>query len=726
MRTQKEPHKRVRTMIFLVIFLFFQSIIWNGFNSPKENPTDSTRGLGLHLTTASDPINISALIEQIPRAQSAKIAEWDNKSYQMLLITPNSTDFIIAAQEYADWKSQLGIPALVIANYTAYPGVDTQEQIRNAIISYYEKYPIQFVLLMADTSLIPIRLIYLPDSHVVPDSIEAIGDSYLKPTDFYYAELTGDWNLDGDNYWGELHVYNNKDNTKDEMDWIPEVAVGRFPASNINELRKLINKTIQYEKAVYEGIWMDRFLAASGILDLPSSRDTNGEDEAYIIQHVLDHYVQDNMDWLHLMEATAYYPPPTNPNVIPLTTSNIRQYLNYGASMFVWGGHGGGDSYASWRTTMFSSGDASLLTNYNMPAFVFADACNTNSYDQIDSLGERMMNRETAGAIGYIGAMRISWYFPNDTVLEMDNRGLTKYFFYQMFKNGYFQQGRTLMEAKKAYIQQDWIKSLPLDYSWWVTEQKTMTTYNLLGDPSVDIYSTRPSNFNLVVNDPSPIYEGVPRIFTILNATSGLPVPNARFTLYSNDGKYRTFITDTSGNITVQFPFGARQFNYSIAAHNMKYQQGTFQIYEDHQAPKIESHPIMSPSNPTVDSSIQMNISLSDDASGVCDAWIVLTPNNYQTVRIYQMNLETQSPNLYCANLLQLDYANYDYSVIVFDYAGNFNSTLFLDQLLQFTVPVPWQFYGLIGGNFVVALIGNIIVQKSYRKLRLLPEKAKL
>ncbi len=61
------------------------------------------------------------------------------------------------------------------------------------------------------------------------------------------ADLTCSRDSDGDDNWGEV----TRDNLYglDEISWIPEVYVGRFPANDANELEIMVNRTLKYEKS---------------------------------------------------------------------------------------------------------------------------------------------------------------------------------------------------------------------------------------------------------------------------------------------------------------------------------------------------------------------------------------------------------------------------------------------------------------------------------------------
>lgn len=77
------------------------------------------------------------------------------------------------------------------------------------------------LLLVGDEQSIPIRLV----SHLTRST--APTTDQLIPCDLYYADLTGDWNLDGDSIWGEPYG--------DGVDLIPELRVGRLPIRTVQQ-----------------------------------------------------------------------------------------------------------------------------------------------------------------------------------------------------------------------------------------------------------------------------------------------------------------------------------------------------------------------------------------------------------------------------------------------------------------------------------------------------------
>jgi len=491
-------HRTYRIIIFILTLVFISSPLIN-IGGSQFTSISSAKAL--------DSTQIDMIISELPRDEIIQNqSDWLPNQYEMLIISPENSSFIEAAQVFAEWKRQIGIPTLVVANWTDYPGFDGPEKIRNAIISYYDLYPIEWVLLLGDTEIIPIRYVHNPDSQIVGDT-EPVGDPNEKPTDYYYAELTSNWDKDEDGIWGEHSAFNSTSYIS-ELDYNPEVYVGRFPVDNTLELYNLFNKTMNYEAGIYAGDWMHKYLALSGISDAPFSGDEDGEDEAILNQYILDNSVNDSMDWTHMMDYTEFYTPLDSENVMNLTKTTAIEAINNGTSMIVYAGHGSPSSFAA--SNVLSRSDVPLLSNQNMPSFVFGDACSTNSYDY-NSLGEDLIKQPNTGAIGYIGSMRLSWYYPGDNYLEACNRGLTKLYFNEMFNNNNFQQGKALYESKKAYVNSRWFQSLELNFTYFEMERKSILSYMLLGDPSVYIYTDTAQLFSTLF----------PEIFNIISRKYG-------------------------------------------------------------------------------------------------------------------------------------------------------------------------------------------------------------
>ena len=655
-------HRSYRIVIFILLLVFISSPLINLGGSQFKS---------ISSVKALDSPQIDMIISELPRDEIIRNdSDWLPNQYEMLLISPDNSNFMEAAEVFADWKRQIGIPTLVVANWSNYGGIDGPENIRKAIISYYDLYPIKWVLLLGDTEIIPIRYVYNPDVQLVGDH-EPVGDQSEKPTDYYYAELTSDWDIDGDGKWGEQTAYDNASYIP-ELDYDPEVYVGRFPVDNISELHDLFNKTMNYEAGINSGDWMNKYLALSGISDYPTSSDLDGEDEGILNQYILDNFVGDSMEWMHMLDHTSYYTPVESERVMDLTKTTALEAINNGTSIIVYAGHGGPTSFAA--SNVLSTSDVPQLSNQNFPSFFFADACSTNSYDY-NSLGEELIKQPDTGAIGYIGSMRLSWYLSNDTYLEQFNRGLTKLFFNEMFMNNYFQQGKALYESKKAYANTSWFNRDLSVYDYFEMDRKSILSYMLLGDPSVYIYSETAQIFSPLFPEDIVAYEGGKYVIQI-KSDLGNSVPNAKLTLWSEEGHYRVFNADEQGNMVFTLPLGNRSYNYSLSAHNMIYYTGIVNTEIDNKAPMIEDTEI-TPNKPRANNIINFNTSLNDNGLGICYGYLILSTDDFNNYTYYPLIPKFKDCEYEVE--LKLEDGDYQYGIVSFDYMDNYNSTLYTE-----------------------------------------------
>src|SRR5262249_5394758 len=110
-----------------------------------------------------------------------------------------------------------------------------------------------------DVDVMPVR--YMVLDRVTP----AAFDYAFYPSDLYYSDLArqdgtfDDWNARKDGfhagYFGEVRGGKNKKEPTnfDQIDYRPDVAVGRWPVSTPEEVERVAAKTIAYETALLKG-----------------------------------------------------------------------------------------------------------------------------------------------------------------------------------------------------------------------------------------------------------------------------------------------------------------------------------------------------------------------------------------------------------------------------------------------------------------------------------------
>lgn len=357
------------------------------------------------------------------------------------LLILGHTDDISALRVLDVHKDLTGMPSylldwVVVAQLNQSIGYDDPERIKKAIATYETNWNIDYALLVGDANQFPMR--YTITDHEC-DQHRAHWGYYSA--DLYYADLYEadqstfeDWDANDDHYYGELHgeqltgVVNF-----DYVDLVPDIAVGRVPASDTAEVTTYVNKVINYEFNAYESEWHKKALMIA-TTDWGTAAEACSTKE-YIRKSLLipEGYVVGELyqDGNPCLET---YPP---------TQANINYYLNLGVGFVNYIGHG---NRWGWAIPGFGYTDdnLALLTNQNMLPIAVAAACDTARYTtqppydaytdvngvehigstagetfptkpiqpspiqanhNLDAFVEEMLVNRSTGAVGYIGCV---------------------------------------------------------------------------------------------------------------------------------------------------------------------------------------------------------------------------------------------------------------------------------------------------------------------------------
>ena len=268
---------------------------------------------------------------------------------------------------------------------------------------------------------------------VLDRKTEPAFDFAFYPSDLYYADLAKpdgsfeDWNAQKEGfhggYIGEVRGEANKGDpiNFDQVDYLPEVAVGRWPVSTGEELKRIASKSAAYERKVIAEadpkLRRAAFFAVDGWVD---TRELLGS---------LAGKLSAGWQTEKRFYGTDKLPSP----------AEVRGILNEGAGLMVHTGHGNPDRWEQ----CFSLTDLDLLTNSSsVPVFISA-GCSTahfaplppyepyldrdgNHHKGTDHgekftepplppspmqtgdvnptcLGEQLLKREGSGGVAYIG-----------------------------------------------------------------------------------------------------------------------------------------------------------------------------------------------------------------------------------------------------------------------------------------------------------------------------------
>jgi len=195
--------------------------------------------------------------------------------YQIILA---DAGLAAAVEPLVLWKQALGYNVDVVdcaTIYAYYPGVDDAEKIWNCLHEYRDQ--LKYVLLVGDVDLLPMRMLYPDGDPAYPPSDSRHHNGYGYGTDYYYAEHTvTNWDLDGDNRWGEF--------MDDAFDHRPDILVGRIPFNEAAPVHAICSNIVTFEQDT--GSWKRNALLAHGFLSQASGPTRPGDDCASMADYM--------------------------------------------------------------------------------------------------------------------------------------------------------------------------------------------------------------------------------------------------------------------------------------------------------------------------------------------------------------------------------------------------------------------------------------------------------
>lgn len=174
---------------------------------------------------------------------------------ELLVVAPRRFHADLApfiAHKKADKKIETRLVALEEALKTN--GVDDPERLKRFLFRRWKKGT-RYVLLVGDGDTLPVRYMVL-DREQKPAF-----DYAFYPSDLYYADVAKQdgsfesWNARKEGfharYFGEVRGEKNKKDpiNYDQVDYLPELAVGRWPISNQAELKVIIKVNLAFARS---------------------------------------------------------------------------------------------------------------------------------------------------------------------------------------------------------------------------------------------------------------------------------------------------------------------------------------------------------------------------------------------------------------------------------------------------------------------------------------------
>lgn len=297
---------------------------------------------------------------------------------RMVVLVPSSLQ-CDAVNQFADWKREQGLRVDVIP-ITA----TTAFTIGNMLKEMYDN---------------------ATDADPAPTYVLIIGDHEQLPAHKSKVETSGGW-------WSFFDTSNDHITDLYYTTWttgdnIPDCYVGRLSATNTATLTSIIDKTLYYEKYLFED---DSYLERAALVageDQGSSNDNAYRYGDPTMDYVAYYYVNSANGFntvKYYKNNTSYYPTGvvvTGSSQIASTADSLKNYYNTGVGFINYSAHGDWDR---WHKPEFTVTDANNMDNNDQPAFMIGNCCLTNKFEKGVCFGEALLRHgNRGGAVAYIG-----------------------------------------------------------------------------------------------------------------------------------------------------------------------------------------------------------------------------------------------------------------------------------------------------------------------------------
>lgn len=244
----------------------------------------------------------------------------------------------------------------------------------------------------------------------------------------------------------------------DGDDPIPDVAVGRIPASTTDQMKAAIGKILSYYSNGTYGWQNEAVLVA-------------GEENTFHIQ--TDSVVHSMLPPSLFVKRlyTSIQDPAVDEKYYGVT-QNLVNYFNQGTLFVNYMGHGGG---AIWADNGILTNDAvAEMSNSEKYPFVASMTCFAGAFDgQIGlPLSSTLLFSQDKGAVGVLASAGLGWLY-NDFFLDSQ---IIPALFDTTYSNRSI--GSDIILGKALYYS---------TYSFWPQSVSMLNQYNLIGDPALKL-----------------------------------------------------------------------------------------------------------------------------------------------------------------------------------------------------------------------------------------------
>lgn len=410
-------------------------------------------------------------------------------SYDYVIITTNA---IVANSErlnaFTAHKRSFGYNVLVVTEDDFLPVTgqapnNRAEKIRQWLKNNYISMGIDYVLLIGDPR--PHSVSFEGDIPMKKCHLVVQGDEYEIPTDYFYADLTGNWDINNNQKFGELADFT----TPGGVDLTAEVYVGRIPVYDADyaALDGILKKIIDYETSLNTG-WRKSALLPKSFLDGGVYGNPATDYAGLGEQMKNDYFIPSGFSYWRMYQqgsgACGVDSAYDSEQELRGGTWVRDRWASNDFGIVSWGGHGNPTQTAVGYEEpaycidglLFESSYSSAL-NDQRPSFVFHGSCSNAHPETKNNIAYSVLKK---GGISTLGSTRVCWYtYGQSSFAGSATMGGIGYEYVKRLVQE-LPGGDALYQMKQTiYPSQDYLLM-----NWY--------DFNLYGDPSVSLKNPAP------------------------------------------------------------------------------------------------------------------------------------------------------------------------------------------------------------------------------------------
>lgn len=334
-------------------------------------------------------------------------------------------------------------------------------------------------------------------------------------------------------------------------DNIPDVFIGRLSIDSISDMAVIMYKTMQYirDPLAFNQDWLSRGLVVAGNYSNTYPIPITPKWTSYWLREEL-------LDFGYSQVDTVFYPPTQQgaPYIVPLIDNGVG-IVNY---------RGWGDANG-WHYPEFHVDDVNDLNNGWLTPVFMSYVCNSNDFaNSVDPcLAEAILRGGTPtvpkGGVAFVG--------PSDLHTSTKyNNVINAYMYDAMLNHGVVELGPAMQAGQSGLI-----KEFPAQNGPGEAQEFYAHVYNILGDPSLQVYTNTPDQFTLDIES-FDSHDGLIDM-TVFNS-NGQPVNQAVISIMNNDEMITKGISDENGKFVTTLDPSDISYSINVYANKGGFIQG--------------------------------------------------------------------------------------------------------------------------------------------------------